>query len=760
MTKTFAILPVAIAMMVGGCGRSAAGYLEKGNENLAAGKTADAVLNYRKAIQKDPKLGEAYYRLGLALSGENASQAYQALLTASSLMPARDDVKIHLGDLCLQSYLADSNRPKRLYDQIQQVSKQLLSKDPNSVEGLRFKGYLALIDRRIPEAIAVFRSASAIAPARSDIVLPLTQALIEDKQFSESERLALEFIGRTKNFGPIYTVLYLQYLGTNRLADAERVLETKVANNPKEAAYRLELARHYAGMKDQAKLSQTVQTLLDHSKDFPQAYLDAGDFYVSIGRPVEAEAIFEEGFRREPKALVYRRRIAAALLAQGKTDEAAREVDAILKQDAHDREGRRIHALLLLEQGTGDRIDLALREVQKLAEESPEEPSLRFDLGRIHLAKHDLDAARADFRDAIARGGDLTMGRLFLAEVSLAKRQPADALRYVDDVLSTQPLNSRARFLRATCLMGQQLYGPARVELERLVKAEPGNRDARLQLGFLNLTEKRFSQAEATFRSLYVPGKGDLRALRGLAEVRLVQGQLDGALRLLQQELQLAPKSRTIRELLAEVAHRGGKYEVEIEQYQLLLGENPDAAELYLRLAQARAANGELKGAIETVEKAVRLDSKNAGAHIYLADLRQEAGQAAQAEAEYKEALALDPDNPIASNNLANMLAESGDADQALILVQRAIHRQPDQPIFSDTLGVVYLKKNMADAALRTFESLTKAYPDNPTFRLHLAMTLLSMGQKSRARAELQIALVMKPDSSHQRIKELLASIG
>jgi len=32
--------------------------------------TNDAILNYRKATQKDPKLGEAYYRLGLAsLSG-------------------------------------------------------------------------------------------------------------------------------------------------------------------------------------------------------------------------------------------------------------------------------------------------------------------------------------------------------------------------------------------------------------------------------------------------------------------------------------------------------------------------------------------------------------------------------------------------------------------------------------------------------------------------------------------------------------------
>jgi tetratricopeptide (TPR) repeat protein len=396
-----------------------------------------------------------------------------------------------------------------------------------------------------------------------------------------------------------------------------------------------------------------------------------------------------------------------------------------------------------------------------LVQESPDDPALRFDLGRVHMAKHDLDAARADFRAALARGGDPTLGRLFLAEVSLEKRQPVEALRYVDDVLSTQPLNSRARFLRATCLMGQQSYGPARVELERLLKAEPGDRDARLQLGFLNLTEKKFIEAEAAFRSLYVPGKADLRALNGLVEVRMVQGQFDGALRLLDQELQVAPNSTGVRQLLAEVAHRAGRFDVEIAQYQHLIAANPDSFKFYLQLAQAEAAKGQVREAIEAAENEVRLDSKNAGAHIFLADLMQESGETKQAKAQYEKALALEPDNPIASNNLANMLAErGGDADRALTLVQRALHNKPDQPMFLDTLGTVYLKKNMADAALRTFENLTKAYPDNPTFRFHLAMTLLSMGERSKARTELQIAVTMKPDSNHQRIKELLASIG
>ena len=50
-------------LLIGGC-RSANNYVEKGNALFAIGNFAETSLNYRKALQKDPKYGEAYYRLG------------------------------------------------------------------------------------------------------------------------------------------------------------------------------------------------------------------------------------------------------------------------------------------------------------------------------------------------------------------------------------------------------------------------------------------------------------------------------------------------------------------------------------------------------------------------------------------------------------------------------------------------------------------------------------------------------------------------
>ena len=42
-------------------------YLESGNRYFDRGKFKEASMMYRNALKKDPRYGDAYYRLGLAL---------------------------------------------------------------------------------------------------------------------------------------------------------------------------------------------------------------------------------------------------------------------------------------------------------------------------------------------------------------------------------------------------------------------------------------------------------------------------------------------------------------------------------------------------------------------------------------------------------------------------------------------------------------------------------------------------------------------
>ena len=61
MKKMAATCLVLLALTACGTKR---GYVEKGNALFQKGKYEDAAINYRKAIQKDSRYGDAYYRLG------------------------------------------------------------------------------------------------------------------------------------------------------------------------------------------------------------------------------------------------------------------------------------------------------------------------------------------------------------------------------------------------------------------------------------------------------------------------------------------------------------------------------------------------------------------------------------------------------------------------------------------------------------------------------------------------------------------------
>src|SRR5579864_7096817 len=112
MNRLGPVVGVLLALLSTACNRSPQHYFDVANKLVAEGRYVEADLSYRKAIQKDPAFGEAYYQLGLLnLKLSNIQPAYQALQTAARLLPARDEVQVKFADLAMNLYLADQRRP-------------------------------------------------------------------------------------------------------------------------------------------------------------------------------------------------------------------------------------------------------------------------------------------------------------------------------------------------------------------------------------------------------------------------------------------------------------------------------------------------------------------------------------------------------------------------------------------------------------------------------------------------------------------------
>jgi tetratricopeptide (TPR) repeat protein len=761
MKRAFAISAlIAASLAFSGC-KTKQSYLASGNKLFEAGKYADASISYRKAIQKDPQFGEAHYRLALvALKQGDVKQAYVELSRAVELLPGNDDAKEKLGLLCLNSYLTDPRRPQALYDRTSRLAEQLLAKNANSFEGLTFKGYLALTDRKPEEAIALFRKALQVKPSDANMTTVLAQTLHQNGQPEAAETLALNLIARDKTYGPIYDALYAWYFDSKRTAEAENILKAKATNNPKQAEFILQLALHYYRVHNLEEMNGTLQRMLDDPKDFPKAQLQAGDFYMRIRNFPEAVRHYQEAARGNPQdSIVARKRITDALLAQGKKEDALGVVEQILKEQPKDEEARRVQANLWLDSGKAENVDEALSELQALAKLHPEDASLWFRLGEGNLRKGDLDAARSQFQEAVARRKDFTQARYQLAAISLSQHRANDALQQTNEILKTQPKDPRVRMLHAMALMGTGNQAQARSDLTQLVREFPQYREPRLGLGLLAISQKKYQEAEEIFAKF---GGKDPRALAGLAATSSAERQFQKAIELLNGALEKSPDSVMLREQLAGTAAQARQYDLAIAEFKKLVASKPKSIFFRARLGSLYELKGDSANAIAVYREAQTISPNDATATFLLAGALAKASRIGEAKTQYESLLKSHPDNSAAMNNLAYLLADtSGDLDQALSLAQRAVQKAPGQPEFSDTIGYVYLKKKMLDSAVRSFNSLVQKYPGNPTYRYHLGMALFETGDKAGARKELGTALANHPSEDQAaKIRELVTKIG
>lgn len=759
-TRLFLLLPLFVLVA---CNHSAQSYISRGNTFFAAGKYADAQLSYGKAVQKDPRSGEGYYRLGLAYQKQNmAGESYQALRKAVELLPNSVEAKIALADVCFAVYFGNPRQPKEMYDQTAQLAAQILRLHPNSADGFRLQGALSLLDRKPSESAALYRKANELRPMDPDITLGYSQALFRDGQAAEGERIGLALLAKVPGYAPLYDSLYNEYVASNRLGEAERILKQWGEKNPRDSTAVLRLAAYYTRLNKPAEAAAAIAHMTERPADFPQAHMLAGDFYASAGNWAEAVGHYEKGAQGNSKdGVAYRKRTAGAMLAQDRRQEAASLLEAIVKDVPGDTEAHLMHARMQLDSGKAENVEAALRELESLLKADPRNAGLHYEIGRAHLLRADTEEARKSFGKAAQLRQDALPPRYALARLAASQQAPAEQLRYAEEILRISPADPAGRLFRSAGFIGAGRFSEARNELRSLLKEYPEFRDAQLQYGLLAIEEKRFSEADAIFRKLGEAGGDDVRPAVGLASMYASQKQNDRAIGILTEEKKKVPGSVIVQKLLARTALEAGRYPLAIENFQGILAANPHSIEAHVELAEAYRMSGDAGNATDWLQKARGLDSKDPAALGTLAAAFYNNGRLEESRELLRRISQLQSGNAEVLNSLAFLIAETGgDLNEAQRLVQQASQKKAGDAHIQDTMAWIYLKQNRTDDAHRILTSLVAKAPENPDYHYHLGATLLKQGDKKKARVELEAALTKKPlPAEAKNIRDLLAAI-
>ncbi len=751
-------------------------YLENGNKYFAKGKYKEASIMYRNALQKDQRYGLAYYHLAQTdLKLGRVPNALGELRRAIELIPKTDpehfDSEVRLAEI----YLAFT-RETQFLAEVEGITKELLQRDPNSFDGHRLTADLDLVraqssfhegrpeqtEKLLTAAIAEYRKAISINPKPGlNLRMQLARALAADRQFAESEQIYKQLITEDKTFVQAYNELYGVYLLENKSADAEQILRTGAANNPKQMSFLLSLASYYSSLQRHDQMVATLNEIKSHVKDYDRAYLVVGDFYFRNRDMAEALKQYKEGMAADPKQMAtYQKRMIEVLMRQNRRAEAADINAAILKENPKDSDARGLQASMLLDRGD---VQKAISELQAVVNAAPDNFVARYNLGRAHVARAEWEQARQQFSEAIRERPDYLPAHLALAQLQVMRKDYDEALKSVARILTIDKKNGPARMIEAAALLGEEKYTEARQLLEAIRQANPNAPDIDFSMGMIALKQGNLKEAEDIFRKAYAANPRDDRGLVGLVETLTRQGHFDQAIQFLQSELAKTPKRQDLQMALGNVAVRAGNFEMAITQFQTVLNgldkNSKSRGEVYFRLGVTLRRKGDLNAAIPALYKAREGLPGNSLVVNELALALQSANRQPEAREAYEQAIKMDPQNGFALNNLAFLIAEggSGDLDQALTYAQRAKQVMPNLSEVSDTLGWIYLKKNMSDNAMDIFQELVNKMPGNSTYRFHLGMAYAQKGDKPKAIKELQQALRSSPAKSEEnQIKDLI----
>jgi putative PEP-CTERM system TPR-repeat lipoprotein len=519
-----------------------------------------------------------------------------------------------------------------------------------------------------------------------------------------------------------------------------------------------------SGHRDEA-LSYLAQAA-DSSRDkSPEALLEIAGGYLAAGELDQAVELLE-GMPADANSLQRDSLLIAALLRQGKTQEAAAKADALAASAGSDAAARSVAAATYAAIGQRDR---ARAQYEKALEAKPEDPATLLSLARLELQERNsaaavkrlksvLDAdpknlsaqlgmaaaARIDgdakqaaewIRRVAADHADSLQAMLAVAQFYLGNRDYGQAVQAAAEAVRLAPESAAALNVRGLAQLGAGEASAGIASLREAVQKAPQSTGYRLNLGrALALQRDAAGALEAFDGALAVDGALQT-ALYLAATTALQAGEIERAAGYVERLRRVAPDSPTAMRIEGDLAMAQKRYRDAVGFYDKALTAGGDTL-----LVGARYRAGKLAGqkdAAKVLRDWLARRPEDTTARILLAEDLEQKGDPAGAIREYESVLGRAPQNAVALNNLAIILQRRDDP-RALELARRAYEAAPASAAIQDTYGWLLVQQGELDRGLELLRSAARAMPASPDIQLHYGAALARKGRGSEAKPVLQ----------------------
>jgi tetratricopeptide (TPR) repeat protein len=712
-------------------------FLKSGDEYAAAGKLREAAIEYRNAIQQDPRFGEARLKLAEALLQVGDAQgAYGQFIRAADLLTRDVDAQVKAGTMNLAA--------QQFEDALGRADKALAI-SPQHIGAKALKANALASLKRYDEAIVELESVIAADPKRSLSYSNLGAIHMAAGNLSEAERSYAQGVEVDPTSAQPLVELATFEWRRGRTRRTEELLKKALALEPASLAANRALAALYVATSRAAEAETPLKTLAE-STAASEWKIVLADYYRSNGRIADAKKLLDQAEGEEGAFAAARTRKAVIFYGEGRKPDAQAALDAALA-----KEPRNVEALLVKSEwlAADGKLVEALAAAESAASGTPGNAAAQFAVGRIRRSLGNTEGAIAAFTEVLRIAPRSVAVQLELSRAHMSAGQPRLTLQFAQDVLNVQPRNPDALLMQARALMGLGDLEAAARPTSTLVKEHASLPVVHVQLGELHRLKGDEAAARAAYGRALTIDPTNEQAIAGIVLLDMQAGRMHDARSRAEAALSKQPSSVALLLLVGRVQVRMQDHAAAERSFRRVIELNPSSLEAYARLGEMYRGQKRIDQAIAEFERLAERAPKPAAAHTMVGMLLESDGRIDEAKKRYDRALGFDPEAPVAANNLAWLIAEhGGNLDVALDLARTARTKLPDSVEVADTLGWVYYKKGLFDQAVPILKEVVARQPNVAAFHYHLGLSSARTGDDKLARTSLETALSLDPKAA------------
>jgi tetratricopeptide (TPR) repeat protein len=712
-------------------------FYDQGLRDFDKQKYPEAIVSFTRALQFDPRFAEAHYQLAQCHQRQsNWAGAIRELQRTVELQPDNAAAQIDLGRIILAGGKNQDARDRAM---------AVLHSEPNNLDAELLLSNADALMGHLKDARAEAQDAVAIAPDQIRSYINL--AIIEQKAGAEEE--AELVLSKAQSIDPRSATprmaLGQLYQRHSRFADAKAEFEAAIALAPADPQPRTALAAIDLQLGDSSSAEKVFADAKQQVPDNPAIYRLLGDYYMLQANFTAALSEFGALSSRYQADLPVRKTYIQLLILNHRADEATQLNDAILATNPRDPESLVLRGQIQIQQNHVDEAILTLR--QALSSDSASATG-HYQLGVAFQKKGQPEQADGEWHTAVRLRPDLLQAWSALGTSAAQRADWRNLEPIATQILKINPRVPDGYLFHATAMFNQGDATAAENDFKQLIQIAPQSVLGYVKLGQLRAQQKRWPEAEASYRQALSKEPNSQAAIQGLVTLDFARNRPVDAVRLLQAQIETTSGDATLYYLLGQAQLKNAQpVEAGHSLTRSISLDNQNVGAMTM-LAQLQASQGNVEQGIATYQRAIELAPSKIELYVGLGALYESQGDWQKAEVLHQKALSLRPDYAPAANDLAYLMLEhGGDLNVALSLAQTARRGLPTLSNSADTLGWAYYHGGSFSVAAPLFEEAVKKEPTNPTYHYHLGLTYQKLNESTRARAELQRAIAISPKS-------------